>query len=124
MAKADGRIDADRDLTTFVVDGDLTAAEIVQYSSEYYEESPTRSVLWDATSGTVNGISSEELRNVAKRMLNHTKRRSGGKTALVGRFDIDFGLARQYEAYAKMEQLPVQYQIFRNVEEAMERLEL
>lgn len=123
MANINIKIDTGKDLTTFTVEGVLTAAEILQYSSEYYEKSPTKYVLWDATAGSVSKITNEEFSKIAKYMKKYTKKRAGGKTALVGRFDIDFGLARQYGAYAEIEQLPVEYQIFRSVEEAMKWLQ-
>ncbi len=72
----------------------------------------------------VSNITNEEFMKIAKDMKKITQKRLGGKTALVGKFDVDFGLARQYGAYAEMEQLPVEYQIFRNIEEAMKWLQL
>jgi len=124
MEKINVKIDRDKELTTFIVEGDLSAAEILQYSSEYYEKNPTHYVLWDATKGSLNNISNEEFRNLAKEMKKYTEMRSGGKTALVGKFDLDFGVGRQYEVYAEMEQLPIQYQIFRNVEDAKKWLQV
>ena len=123
MAKIDVKIDTDKDLTTFIVEGSLTADEILEYSIKYYDDKPTRLVLWDGTNGTVSSISNVEFSAISQKMRNFTKNRLNGKTALVGRFDVDFGLARSYESHAAIAQLPVKYRAFCNVDEAMQWLE-
>lgn len=107
------------DLTIFNVIGDLTAEEILKYSTEYYELKPTKFVMWDATKGTVKNITTEDFRKIATEMKTYTQKRSGGKTALVGKFDLDFGLSRMYSSYTEMEQVPIAYGSFYNVDDAM-----
>lgn len=122
MATIGVRVDLEKDLTIFTVQGSLSVAEILEYSARFYENEPTKSVLWDATSGTVSGISKTEFRSIAKAMKTVTGKRSGGKTALVGSFEVDYGLGRMYEVYADIEELPVEYRVFRTVEEALKWL--
>ena len=107
------------DLTIFTVKGDLSSNEIMQYSSEYYQLKPTQLVLWDASEGTVENITNEDFKKLASEMRKITHNRVGGKTALLGKFDIDFGLSRMYEAYAEMENVPVTYCSFHNRDDAM-----
>ena len=124
MANIEITIEQENDLTIFTVEGELTANEIIKYSSKFYDKKPTKKILWDATKGSVSKITSGEFRKIAKEMKKFTKKREGGKTALVGSFDADFGLARMYEVYAESEELPVSYGIFRDIDEAKEWLNL
>jgi len=75
MAKIEIKIDTEKDLTIFTVEGILTATEILQYSSEYYEKSPTKNVLWDATLGSVSNITNEEFMKIAKDMKKITQKK-------------------------------------------------
>ena len=122
MAIITVKIVSEDDLTIFTVEGDLSADEILEYSSTYYNENPTKLVLWDATEGTVGNIKAKDFRRISVAMKNHTKKRSGGKTALVGKFNIDFGLSRMYEAYVDFEEIPITYHAFHTVDDAMKWL--
>ena len=113
----------ENDLTIFTVEGDLSADEIVTYSSKHYVENPTKLVLWDAAKGSVSKITADDFRNIAKKMKNQTKKREGGKTAIVGKFDVDFGSARMYGAYAELEEIKISYNVFRNADDAMKWLQ-
>lgn len=108
------------DLTVFTIEGDLTADEIITHSSEYYLDKPTKYVLWDARNGTVQNISPDTFRKIANDMREITAKREGGKTAFVGNYDddSDFGMGRIYEVFAEIENLPVSYRVFRDIEEA------
>ena len=119
MATIKAKFIEEQDLTIFTVEGDLLADEIIKYSSEYYESKPTKCVLWDATKGSVRNIKPDDFRRIAFAMKTYTHKRSGGKTALVGNFEIDFGFSRMYQAYAEIEKLPIAYQAFRNIDEAL-----
>ena len=118
MANIDVNIVPEDDLTIFIVEGDLTGDEIIEYSYEYYINKPTKHVLWDARKGSVQRISAEKFREIAQQMEKATIKRKGGKTAFVGVYDADFGMGRVYEAYAEIQKLPVSYRVFRNIEDA------
>jgi len=113
----------ENNLTVFTVEGDLSADEILTHSIKYYVENPTKQVLWDATNGSVSKISANDFRNIAINMKKYTEKRVGGKTALVGKFDIDFGSARMYEAYADIQKIKITYKVFRNADEAIKWLQ-
>ncbi len=122
MADIQVRVDAENALTIFTVEGSLTADEIFHYSSEYYGRKPTRLVLWDVSRGSVGGIRYEEFQLLACRLKNCLCKREGGKTAFIGKFDLDFALGRMYEHYAEFEHLPVRYCTFRSADQAKEWL--
>ena len=122
MADVKINLEAANDLTVFTVEGELTANEIISYSSEYYDNLPTSLVLWNATKGSVKNISNKDFRQIAAQMKDYTLKRKGGRTAFVSLFDLDLGLGRMYETFAGLEQLPITYGTFRTVDEAMEWL--
>lgn len=122
MADVEVIIEAENNLTVFTVEGELTAKEIICYSSEHYEKKPTKLVLWDVTSGTVRNISNNDFQQISIQMKKYTSKREGGKTAFVGKLDIDFGLGRMYGAFAEIERLPIAYRTFRTIEEARDWL--
>ena len=118
MAKIDVSINAKDDLTVFTVTGSLSHEDIIKFSNQYYMEIPPSKVLWDTRNGTVLDISTNEFRNIAKRMKELTVRRIGGKTAFVEDNNEDFGMGRLYESFAMSEELPVSYRVFRTIDDA------
>jgi len=113
------QIEDDNDLTIFTVEGNITADEVLKYASEYYEKFPTKNVIWDGTNGSVKNISANEFKQIAFSIKNKIGKRAGGKTALVGKFDVDYGSARMYEVYALAENIPVSYKAFRDIKDAV-----
>ena len=122
MAVIEKVVDSQNDLSVFTVNGELTADEIIEQVEEYYTQHPTKLVLWimgDVDLSAVTGAGIEKIIQTAKK---HTGKREEGKTAIVGSRDIEYGLARMYEAYTGFENLPYEYKIFKDVDEAKEWL--
>jgi hypothetical protein len=119
MATITVEIQPEEDLTIFKVVGELFVDEILEYSSKYYSENPTKFVIWDATEGTVRKINPDEFRGIANKIKALAHKRAGGKTAFVSKSDIDFGLSRMYEVYTESEEIPIKYRVFRNIEDAI-----
>ena len=105
-------------ITIFKVTGDLTISDILEYAEEYYLRKPTKLVLWELTKPTIHKIDTQEFKLLVKKMKKFTEHREGGKTAFVGDFDSDYGMGRMYETLASIEELPVSYRTFRNIEDA------
>ena len=118
MATIDVSIDSQNDVTVFTVRGELTADDILKTIGEY----STTLILWDAMDGSVSNISAEDFRKISRIVKTTTKKSSRGKTAFVGRQEIDFGLGRMYEAFANIANLPIEYKTFKNVDEAKDWL--
>lgn len=123
MANIKVKIVQEEDLTIFTVEGDLSSDEILKYSIKYYDTKPTKLVLWDVSRGSVSKISRADFQRIASIMKGHTAKRANGKTALIGKFDVDFGIARMYEAYADIEEIQIIYKVFRNVDDALKWLQ-
>lgn len=119
MASIEVKVANEKDLTVFSVEGSITADEILGSKTKYYYiKEPTRHVIWDFSNGTAEKISSHEFQVLAHQMKPLSIMRRGGKTAIVAKKDIDFGLGRMYTAYATVEKLPINYRVFRDIEDA------
>jgi len=122
MAIIETIVDSQGDLSVFTVNGELTADEIIERVEEYYTKHPTKLVLWIMGDVDLSAITREGIERIIQTAKKNTGKRKEGKTAIVGSKDIEYGLARMYEAYTGLENLPYEYKIFKNVDEAKEWL--
>ena len=111
--------DNSRDLTIFTVQGELTLREQIDALQQFYSGTPSANVVWDFRMVTGDRISSEELREIITFIKAHENKRPTGKTALVSRTDLDFGLSRMSQAFGDAENLPWEIQGFRSITEAI-----
>lgn len=111
--------DDTKDLTIFTVEGSLTFDEQIATLQEFYSGDPTANVLWDFRGHKGNRISSEEVQKIISLVKSYGNKRPKGKTALVSKKDLDFGLSRVSEAYANIENLPWAIRSFRSMDEAL-----
>lgn len=123
MANITKIIESENDLTIYIVEGALTADEFLQCSSESYINNSTKNVLMDLKKGSISNISSDDLKAIACGMKECIQKRMGGKTAIVSKLNVDFGMGRMYEAFAQYENLPIIYQTFRDIEKAKQWLQ-
>ena len=122
MATIETIVDSQNDLSVFTVNGKLTADEIIERVEEYYITHPTKLVLWIMGDVDLSAITREGIERIIQTAKKNTGKRKEGKTAIVGSKDIEYGLARMYEAYTGFENLPYEYKIFKDVDEAKEWL--
>jgi hypothetical protein len=77
--------------------------------------------LWDFSAAAVSNLEGKELRNLVRGVRERLSvRGTGFKVALVAPRDIDYGLARMYEAYAS--ELPISLSVFRSSGDAWDWL--
>jgi hypothetical protein len=119
--------DEERDLTVFVLEDEVTAEELSSCLTEFWERGPiTRFVLWKGMEGaTIGRLTADQIRaasRIVRRYGDRMDQRTGGKSAIVAVEDIDFGLARMFEAMHKSGGPPLPYdvKVFRDETEALE----
>jgi hypothetical protein len=122
MATIETIVDSQNDLSVFTVNGELTTDKVIERVEEYYTKHPTKLVLWIMGDVDLSAITSEGIERIIQIAKKNTGKRKEGKTAIVGPKDIEYGLARMYEAYTGFENLPYEYKIFKDVDEAKEWL--
>jgi len=122
MAKIETVVDFQNDLSVFTVNGELIADEIVERVEEFYTKHPTKLVLWIMDNVNLSAITNTGIERIIRTTKKHTGKRKEGKTAIVGSKDVEYGLARVYEAYTGFENLPYEYKVFKEVNKAKEWL--
>lgn len=103
------------EIVELIVKGISSASEISSaIKTQYFAAS--KGVLWNFTFGTNVNLTADEMRQIAKmekQYANHPR------TAYVGLVDLEFGLLRMYQAYANMEDILQEMQVFRSRENAI-----
>jgi hypothetical protein len=122
MAVIETTVDQQNDLSVFTVNGELTADEIIQKVEEYYLKHPTKLVLWIMEDVQLANISTDNIERIIYTAKKHSGKRPEGKTAIVSTRDLDYGLSRMYEAHAVQENMPYEYKVFKDIDEAKEWL--
>jgi hypothetical protein len=118
MARIETTVDLEKDLTMYVVNGKVSADEIIEKVVEYYTKHPTKLVLWVMEDAFTEGISTEEIQEIILTAKKYSGSRKEGKTAIVGPKEIDYGLGRMYQTFSEIEGLPYEYRVFKELEEA------
>ena len=116
------RTDPSNDLTVFTASGVLTFEEQMAAFKEFYEGEPTKNVVLDLRNITGKRISSDELRRIIAFIKLHKDKRGPGKTALIAKTDLDFGLSRMSDALAESEGVPWKIRAFRSMGDAVKWL--
>jgi hypothetical protein len=122
MAKISKSYESDIDLTTFAVEGEVTADDIWEQTFAFLSAKPSKLALWDFTAGTIQLISSQELKEIARRGGNILDKIDDGKVAIVAPKDIDYGITRVFQVFSEMEHFPLEVATFREKNDAREWL--
>lgn len=117
MAEVNIKRDPQKDLTSIIVTGQLTADDIASAINHFYEN-PTRLVLWEAENCQLDELSATDLEKASKLISKVKKDRPEGKTAFVIEKE-NFGLAVLFEGFTRMENLPYEYRSFTSHDEAI-----
>ncbi len=97
MADFDISIDPARDLTVQTVVGEVTAPEIRDAITKYYEGTVTGRILWDFRQASLTRITADEIRGLVRLTQQYADRRPNGKTALLFSSASSFGLGRMFD---------------------------
>jgi hypothetical protein len=103
-------------VTERTVIGVLTLTDILDALHRFYagDEPPrTRLVLWDLSHASLDTLSSDDARRLAEAMSGYAAARQGGKTAVVVRSELAFGLSRMYEHWREVQQIDLSFMVFR-----------
>jgi hypothetical protein len=107
-------VDEVKDLTVFKVTGILTFDETMPIVKAFYEEDPTKHVLWDLTETADIQITNEEIDAIISFGPRYQGKRKPGKTAMVAQKDFYFGLSRMFEMQSNIKGAPHEIMVFRN----------
>ena len=77
---------------------------------------PGLNTLWDVRGAPLADVPTETLRRIARFVIGRQDERRGARVAVAVGSDAAFGVARIYEALAA--DLPMEFRVFRDIEEA------
>jgi hypothetical protein len=115
-------IDHGKELTTHKVTGVVFYEEIINALKHFWEDQPTKNLMWDCTRANMTHLFYSEAKKIIDYDIPQIDKRSGGKTALVGLRDLEFGMLRTLKALRELQNPSYQIEVFRSLEEANEWL--
>jgi hypothetical protein len=124
MATIDTKIK--NNLLILTVTGDITAKEFIEVVLEHYPYGIVRDVIWDLRNGSLQAISESGFKAIANavKIAVSGGSRKGGKTVFVGSTVSEYNMSRFYAVIAEVTGVPIEYNVFRTIEEAKSWLEL
>ena len=115
-------VDNDKQLTTHTVIGEVSFEEEMTTLKKFWEGQTTRNVMWDFRKASLARVSSGKTEAIMDYIKHHSGKYSGGKTALVASGDLEYGLSRFSQTLAEMKSYPLQLEVFRSFEAAIQWL--
>ncbi len=79
--------------------------------------SPGMKTVWDLRGASIAALTERAVRSLVDFNLVRKEQRGGGRAAIVASQDVDYGVARMFQAYA--EELPWETMVFRGLDDAL-----
>lgn len=108
----------DASLTILTVIGVVTCEDVIHALEDFYENDVTQNILWDYIDADVSKITEKCMMQIIEIAKSYAHLRKKGRTAIVGRTDLTFGLSRMYEILSEVNEHSIQHRAFRNIDEA------
>ena len=124
MAIVDRRIDTEKDLTNYKVNGELSNEELLRLNNELLTGQSTEKIIFDFRNGSLKNISTGVFKQKIISSKSRAEKRKEIKVAIIAKKDIDFGMGRMYAAYVEMEDIGVTISVFRTQSESLQWLGL
>ena len=90
MARIDKRIDAEKDLTIYKVNGELSTEELLRLNNEFLTGQSTEKIIFNFMNGSLKNISAEVFKQEIISSKSRTEKRKEIKVAIIANKDIDF----------------------------------
>jgi len=110
-------------LTILSVVGKVTYTEVIGALNDFYNQNFTLNLLWDFSEADLQSATSEELQKIIAVAKGYAHLRLAGKTGVIMKNDLGFGLGRMYEILSEIKEHPIYHHIFRSKDEALAWLE-
>ncbi len=119
MGNITSSLEAENDLTTVVtVAGKVDVEQVLGQIVSFLRGEPTQLVLWDSREGSLAGLLGADLQLIVERGTPLADSRKGGRTAIVCSKEVDYGVSRMFQTLASLQNIPIEAQVFRSIQEA------
>ena len=116
-------VDQEKQLTIFMVDGKPSFENIREAIKPFYDQHPTKNLLWDLRNAKLDDWSSANLEAIADYVKQHGEVRAEGKTAFVVSNDLEYGLFRMMESFGDIKEVPISTRVLRSMDESVRWIE-
>jgi len=106
------------DVVILRVIGGVTFDQIYEALTLYFPN-VTKHLIWDYTNGNLTNVTSDDFKQVPDISKRYFTNRSRGRTAFACPNSYVYGMFRMYTAFADIESMPYEYEVFRTFEEAL-----
>jgi len=110
---------ADESLTILTVSGILTIEEVIHAFENFIKHDVTPYLLWDFTDADLSQITQKGMEQIIAYAKSKAHLRKNGRTALVVRQDLSFGVSRMYEILSEISEHPIAHYVFRDMDKAL-----
>jgi hypothetical protein len=117
-------VDQEKQLTIKTVTGSPSFEESMLAFRQFYEGELTQKVLWDFRTASLSEISSNHIEKILNYIQQHAEKRAGGKTAILVLKELEYGLSRMIQTLSECKAIPLEVEIFRSIEAALQWLEV
>ena len=122
MAQIEIKTEKAQDMTRISFLGIVTSEDLLNALDRFYSSDATTKALWDFTGGDLSQLKTEKLFVVIDITKHYAHLRPGGKTALLVKGILAFGIARMHKTLAELERHPILMEIFTLENEALDWL--
>jgi len=113
-------IDDDLSLRITRVNEPVTSDDLAAFIEQFSGTRPYRNLIWDFAPGSLQLLSTDDLKELLTRRLDIVRQRVGGHTVMVAHDLSELTLMKWYKQFAESLNVPeVDFQIAHTVEEAM-----
>ncbi len=105
---------------TLQAEGVLAKCDLIDAVERFYPQLADRYIIWDLSNVSLNELTEDDLIFLARYFRPQSQRRTGSRTAVVSAGDAMFVQACIYTAVAMLEEIAVDYFVFRTLAEAEE----
>ncbi len=119
MANIEIQKDDKNQLTIITVKGNLTSKEIIDTIYAHNRQKLTKNILWDLSDAASFDVSKSDVDAFVNATRQFVKLREGGKTAIVAKTDLGYGLSRMFESLQSAADSHVHHETFRTKDTAL-----
>ena len=113
-------IDEANHLAVHVLNGTISAKDIIDAVKAQSASGPTLHNLWDLTDADMSRITNDDIQEIALLVKQAAPKGRTGRTAIVSASDLGFGIGRAYSTLAELFGQSVEVQSFRSQQAAKE----
>ena len=124
LEKIDAYVDRNKDLTSYTVEGRVTAKQIITTIEEFHQSISTKYLLLDFSNSHVHHLQNFEIESIANVFNKHAFIENLEKIALVFSSNVDFGIGRMFETFTEIRGVPQEIMSFHTVDEAYKWLNM